>query len=70
MPFSLIPQTCWQHALAGNLVVYNIATGAVPWASGTANRHGVTLTMQQDCNLVILTATGGPVWSSGSNVRR
>ncbi len=52
----------------GNACLYNILTGAVPFCTITSGRRGVTMTMQTDCNLVMYTAGGGTVWSSGTTV--
>jgi hypothetical protein len=48
----------------GNLVVYN---GPTPtWATGT-NGTGAALKLRQDCNLVIESPGGVPVWSTGTH---
>ena len=48
----------------GNLVVYERHTPK--WASGTSGHPGAHLVLQADRNLVIYSATGRALWSSGT----
>ncbi|WP_129311555.1 hypothetical protein [Streptomyces sp. L2] len=64
----------WQIAVwqeDGNLVVYkvNLATDArrAVWQSGTSGR-GMLLAIQDDCNVVIYSGSGQPLWQTGTNV--
>jgi hypothetical protein len=51
----------------GNLVLYDNASGASPWSTGTQNRTGGSLRMQADGNLVMYDPATNPYWSTGTN---
>ncbi len=57
-----------------NVVLYNIATGAVPWATNTAKAGNVSLHMQADCHLVLYNVTAAgehtPLWGTRTVVRQ
>ena len=48
----------------GNLVVYD-ATGAARWSTLTGGNNGAHIGIQDDCNVVLRSAGGAAVWSSG-----
>jgi len=50
----------------GNLVIYPAGGGQALWASGTMGNAGATVTMQDDCNLVVSNGNS-PVWASGTS---
>ena len=47
----------------GNFVISD-AAGAV-WSTRTAGNPGATLAIQSDCNVVVRTSAGDPIWASG-----
>jgi hypothetical protein len=52
----------------GNLVLYPQGTGlGALWATGTDGNAGGYLTVQTDGNVVVYSASGSPVWQSGTN---
>jgi len=51
----------------GNLAEVSVADGRVLWSSNTAGGGGSFLTLQADMNLVLYTASGRPVWATGTS---
>jgi hypothetical protein len=51
----------------GNLVLYDLGTGAPIWASGTNGKGGVRADMQPDGNFVVYNAQHQPLWASGTD---
>lgn len=50
----------------GNLVLYKKSTGQTLWDSATLGNDGAYATFQTDGNLVVYSASGYPLWASGT----
>jgi hypothetical protein len=55
----------FHHQTDGNVVLYNLSTGAATWASNTYGQSTTTLIMQPDGNLVLY-FNGTPRWASNT----
>lgn len=60
----------FKFQLDGNLVLKNLETKRVIWASGTNGKGGEKLTLQNDGNLVLRTDSNKLLWDSGTNGRQ
>ncbi len=56
-----------QHQTDGNVVLYNAASGAPVWSTGTYGQATAALIIQGDGNLVLYSAAGTPLWSSNTS---